>query len=979
MLATLVVLAVAGPAVPAHLAGAAPPTTLLDSLPAAARPRIVEARSTAAAVRAVESASGIAGVIAAVAAAGGAPPPRPTLPPAHGADLERLVALDPGLRSPVAGLLAAVRLTSSQVGRFPLADVTAAAASLHRALAERAATFPLSPGMGDTAPSIDLLARGRLVGRIVERGLDASPSRQASPDLVASSMLIAAALDAYLPPLLEAAPSVRPGVAERTADGCDLVRQLPVLCVGSDADNVHTEEADLLIDLGGNDTYEIPAGGAPFLPEGSMVFHSVSVNVDLGGDDRYEGAPAAWPDESFPVPTAFGAGAGAIGAIGIAVDADGDDVYDTVAPAPAGSPPASYAAAQGAGFGGVGALFDLGGSDGYSIRSPDGHGDDVTVFGQGAGTSCQWRPGSIPVTASAGCGLGLLADLGADDDQYSLDGGTLTGPAQEWDSSTPFIRPARQLIGQGAGIIGLGALLDDGGADELRLEAEAVPVMDNGFHNVNFYSIVIMPNLTAAGQGYGEVGVGLLLTGDGATRYTSQQSLHGPTRSLNLVQGVGFFAGTGILDDGGGDDVYSARASTEDLDRDVLIDDTCRTPDPETGGPAPCPGAYARVWAISPIVAAQGWGGLDGGRGSLNDLGGDDVYEAANRYELEASLRDELSEPEMPPRLEIQLPAPPVSGQGWGISQGDGLLLDAAGIDRYSIDSFGSADAAATTEHAEGEPSTETLALPRALYLGGQGAADQSFHAAGALLDLGGTGDRFTARARTDVRAAPNPEGAVRMGLRWPPFQGSGYGGLLVALGDQPAIVSSPSQGVCALSTGARGFGDWAECDVYGPDPDHQIFDVATEPFFGSPFPTELAAFGTAPNAAGESVTFRFLSETPSTAVDGEGVIVSASLFDAAGQPMTGEVVRFDLQFGVRARIDAPVQRAWMNGWEVEAVTDERGIAAARLPTAVNPLRVVYASPPDWEFRLVATYDGSLSPPRLPAHVAAPITIEPAD
>src|SRR5204862_2057868 len=97
------------------------------------------------------------------------------------------------------------------------------------------------------------------------------------------------------------------GVSGGSAPACDVLDETPVLCVGGTGSNVYTANEEVLIDLGGDDTY---ANGAAYASEGAAVV------VDMGGNDRYD-----------PAASASGQGVGVFGGVGLLVDDGGDDTY----------------------------------------------------------------------------------------------------------------------------------------------------------------------------------------------------------------------------------------------------------------------------------------------------------------------------------------------------------------------------------------------------------------------------------------------------------------------------------------------------------------------------------------------------------------------------------------------------------------------------------------------------------------------------
>lgn len=158
------------------------------------------------------------------------------------------------------------------------------------------------------------------------------------------------------------------------------------LVVGSSDANVYTLDAAVVIDLGGDDHYHQPVGGArPDRP--------VALGVDLNGHDRYQ----------TTVP--FAQGAGFMG-VGLLVDAAGDDVYTS-----------NRTFAQGAGLAGAGMLLDLAGDDRY--RAPTF--SQGSCLAQGAGILIDddgrdLYTGGLYMQGFAGPGaFGLLLSRGGDD------------------------------------------------------------------------------------------------------------------------------------------------------------------------------------------------------------------------------------------------------------------------------------------------------------------------------------------------------------------------------------------------------------------------------------------------------------------------------------------------------------------------------------------------------------------------------------
>lgn len=156
----------------------------------------------------------------------------------------------------------------------------------------------------------------------------------------AAALLLADAVDKVLldfrvTPHMKRNSSSKSG---KTVQGCDEVDALPVLCIGSEADNTYDENAAILVDLGGNDVYMNTAGGAPFALD-ATTFSRISINIDLAGDDEYrmdQATPILVETELTPPALrrrlVVGGGAASAGAVGLAVDVAGDDSYTTSNP-----------------------------------------------------------------------------------------------------------------------------------------------------------------------------------------------------------------------------------------------------------------------------------------------------------------------------------------------------------------------------------------------------------------------------------------------------------------------------------------------------------------------------------------------------------------------------------------------------------------------------------------------------------------------
>ena len=297
------------------------------------------------------------------------------------------------------------------------------------------------------------------------------------------------------------------------------------LVVGGPGPNTYDcRKIPFIVDLGGDDLYRGPAGGA-FGPG-----RPLSLVLDLAGDDTYRAGKDAQ-------------GCGILGA-GILVDAAGDDLY------------LGRRRCQGYALCGTGILADLGGDDVYQGREYcqgsalfgaalllDLSGDDLYtawVYSQGFGA-----PG----------GTGLLAD-GGGDDLYRADGGMASFYPED------ARRGRRHSMCQGVGCGfrrlaqgGVGLLLDGGGRD---------------LHEVGQFAL--------AGGYYFGVGIARDLGGDDQYLVSRYGGAFAPHQAVGVLlddggddiyqgRGTACLAGTwdaslAYLVDGGGNDLYSGTGIT---------------------------------------------------------------------------------------------------------------------------------------------------------------------------------------------------------------------------------------------------------------------------------------------------------------------------------------------------------------------------------------------------------------------------------
>jgi len=246
-----------------------------------------------------------------------------------------------------------------------------------------------------------------------------------------------------------------------------------VVIAGSGTDLHTCTDCMLLVDLGGNDAYEM-AVGAPPDPDLPL-----SIALDMAGKDEYRPAP-------FGLPTQ---GAGAMG-VGILWDAGGDDRYLADGPLAQGVAQVGVGllmdeggddvyqaatAAQGAAFFGVGMLVDVEGADRFTCHGEcqgfggsggagalvDGRGDDV--YTAEVMPDKVYRPDyhagmERNITSAQGVGLGRRGD-GGDGHSWAGGLGVLLDDAgnDRYEAGT---------FSQGCGYwFGTGVLIEGGGDD----------------------------------------------------------------------------------------------------------------------------------------------------------------------------------------------------------------------------------------------------------------------------------------------------------------------------------------------------------------------------------------------------------------------------------------------------------------------------------------------------------------------------------
>ncbi len=321
-----------------------------------------------------------------------------------------------------------------------------------------------------------------------------------------------------------------------------------LVIVGGAGDNVYSEEALVIIDLGGNDRYLDTVGGnvLPFRVvidfSGNDLYLSQKdfaqgagflgggFLIDLEGDDHYQSA-------------SFAQGAGVLG-VGMLVDAEGNDVYRC------------HAFCQGAGFLGIGIVAELSGNDQFSaavyaqgfgfIRGlgvllerqghdrffaggvyPDHREPEKAYLSMSQGFGYGLRPWDSLAGASGG--IGILDDARGNDSyigDYFSQGSAYWFALGILNDSEGHDQYIAARYSQGAGIHLAAGMLNDATGDDQYLARFGVS------------------------QGCGhDLAVGFLLDNGGDDRYIGGV----------LSQGVGNGNGLGVLNDNGGQDEYHLR------------------------------------------------------------------------------------------------------------------------------------------------------------------------------------------------------------------------------------------------------------------------------------------------------------------------------------------------------------------------------------------------------------------------------------
>lgn len=317
--------------------------------------------------------------------------------------------------------------------------------------------------------------------------------------------------------------------------------------IGGEGNNVYTEDAALIIDLGGDDTYLNHAGG-------SSLQYPFSVVIDFSGNDIYSASGD------------FAQGAGILGG-GFLIDLEGNDRYFA----------RNYA--QGSGIFGIGVLVDLAGNDEYKATAAV---QGAGAFGIGILTEGSGNDRYFADRFAQGFGyvkgFGAVVEVSGDDTYFA--GGTYPDdrqPNKAYQSlSQGFgfgMRPYESLVGASGGIgviaeaegndtyvgdyfaqgasywFALGILADKKGNDKYisgrysqgaGIHLSAGILMDGEGDDIYL-------SYFGVSQGCGhDLSIGILLDNGGDDRYISGV----------IAQGAGNDNGIGILNDNGGNDEY---------------------------------------------------------------------------------------------------------------------------------------------------------------------------------------------------------------------------------------------------------------------------------------------------------------------------------------------------------------------------------------------------------------------------------------
>jgi hypothetical protein len=338
------------------------------------------------------------------------------------------------------------------------------------------------------------------------------------------------------------------------------------LVIGTLGDDVYEDDAWLLVDPGGNDSYGNNAGG-------TRKGAATAALIDLAGNDHYE----------TEAPVSQGA---ALAGIGLLIDLSGDDTF------------VAGDIAQGAALLGIGILLDDAGADSYAA---DRYAQGAGMFGLGAllaggSDNDHYLLQQLGQGLGRTSGYGVLRDEGGDD-RYEA-GNKYESMYSKWTGG----RKVHWSFAQGCGL-GMYCRYNEqtGDGGSLLVTREMFPGGVGLLHD-DAGNDVYVGSMYAQGTAY-FYGLGLCVDRRGNDSYTA--TWYG--------QGAAPHFAVGVLADGAGNDTYRGMHQVQGNGRDfstgVLVD--LSGDDSYT--------AEDRV---------QGCGDLRDGYGIFLDARGDDQYEA---------------------------------------------------------------------------------------------------------------------------------------------------------------------------------------------------------------------------------------------------------------------------------------------------------------------------------------------------------------
>lgn len=407
--------------------------------------------------------------------------------------------------------------------------------------------------------------------------------------------------------------------------GCGTAGPFCVLSMDlSTMPNTYTQNAVVTIDDGGNDHYDMNAGGTNLdnACGGAADAEPAAALVDLGGHDNYTRTTAVGCGQR---------GGGQTGS-GFLVDSDGTDEYGNAT----NRVPASVAVNGGAegtiGSPGGGAGFVSSMATGFLLDAGNHNGRDQFVannYGVNGGGSnsnyyvsgflMNFRGKADYIAGHAGGNgggedraAGFLADLGSAKDTYDAEGKAVNGGAIYETVQGGYLLDAgggdtytatSQGTNGGGAQESSGFLLDNGTGDDDFITGHANDSSSQGIFRFNLGPESFYQGMNGVNGGGMENGVGTLInTGDANDLYKTGDG-HGSN-------GGGKDISSGLLVDTGGNDVYTSG-----------YDPTAGATWNNTFGPK----------VRYPSCGSNG-GGCIGSAGAIVDTGGKDTYNALDGH-----------------------------------------------------------------------------------------------------------------------------------------------------------------------------------------------------------------------------------------------------------------------------------------------------------------------------------------------------------